>query len=262
MVDRPISYEDFQEGSGSSHMLKSNGSDDNGRRTKLIVLDNSGDSTKAIDRRSDNERSWTWLSRELHDGVTQQLWYLQTELDSLAGRLQGHDLELAAETRKLTKVAREAYQELRITLKLLSAWGSCDVRLAAELQNQLKKFSQTTGLEVELESEKGCSNLQIPGALAREISRLVQEALWNCLKHSQCKKAKVSLQVNASGMFVTVSDLGRGFDFDEIDDDRYGINNMRDRAKSINGKLYVTTGRGKGTKVTLFVPLEEIGANA
>ena len=203
---------------------------------------------------------WTWLSRELHDGITQQVWYLQMELNSLAARLEESNPELAADAQKLTEIAQEAYKELRTTLKMLSAWGGCDVRLAAELHGQVEKFSQTTGLRVELESEQSCSNLLIPGVLAREISRLVQEALWNSLKHSRCEYAKVSLRVTASGMFVTVSDSGCGFDLDEIDDDRYGITNMRDRAKSINGKLYVTSGHGKGTKVTLFVPLEEIGA--
>ena len=233
---------------------------ENERRTNLTVLKTSGSSTKAIDRQGGDGRTWTWLSRQLHDGVTQQLWYLQTELNALAVRLQGHDLELAADARKLTDVAQETYQELRTTLKLLNAWGSCDVGIAAELHERLEKFSQTTGLQIELEGEKSCSDFQIPGALAREISRLVQEALWNCLKHSQCERAKVSLQVTVSGLSVTVSDSGRGFDLDESDDDRYGISNMRDRAKSINGKLYVTSGPGKGTKVTLFVPLEEIGA--
>ncbi len=225
----------------------------------LTVLRGSRQSENFEDLPDKHEQMWSWLSRELHDGVTQQVWYLQMELNSLAARLEDSNPELAADAKRLTEVAQDAYRELRTTLKLLSARGSCDVRLAAELHEQVEKFSQATGLRVELEGEQSCSDLRIPGALAREISRLVQEALWNCLKHGQCQDAKVSLGVTESGLLVTVSDSGCGFDFNEIDDDRYGISNMRDRAKSINGKLYVTSGRGKGTKVTLFVPLEEIG---
>ena len=226
----------------------------------LTVLRGPRQSETSEDLPEKREQLWSWLSRELHDGITQQVWYLQMELNSLAVRLEDSNSDLAADAQKLAVVAQEAYKELRTTLKLLSARGSCDARLAAELREQVEKFSQTTGLRVELEGEGNCSDLHIPGALAREISRLVQEALWNCLKHGQCEDAKVSLRISESGLFVTVSDSGRGFDFNEIDDDRYGISNMRDRAKSINGKLYVTSGPGKGTKVTLFVPLEEIGA--
>lgn len=250
-------------------MLKANGTYDNVKRhqsedeqlTNLTVLHDFAGSSRVADRNGTDDRTWTWLSRELHDGVTQQLWFLHTELNSLVERLQDHEPELAADARKLTEVAGDAYQELRTTLKLLSAWGSCDVRFAAELRGQVEKFSKTTGLKVELSGEQSCSDFQIPGGLAREIIRLVQEALWNCVKHSRCEQAKVSLRVTDGGMFVTISDSGRGFEFEEIDSDRYGISSMRDRAKSINGRLYVTSGRGKGTKVTLFVPLEEIGAN-
>ncbi len=226
----------------------------------LTVLRGPRQSETSEDLADKNGQMWSWLSRELHDGITQQVWYLQMELNSLAARLEDVNPELSADARRLTVVAQEAYEELRTTLKLLDARGSCDVRLATELRGQVEKFSQTTGLQVELEGEQNCSELYIPGALAREISRLVQEALWNCLKHSHCEHAKVSLRVAERGLFVTVSDSGRGFDYNEIDDDRYGISNMRDRAKSINGKLYVTSGPGKGTKVTLFVPLEEIRA--
>ena len=231
-----------------------------GRTPRLTVLRGSRQSEVAEDLPDDNGQMLKWLSRELHDGITQQVWYLQMELNSLAARLEDGNPELAADAQRLKEVAQEAYQELRTTLKLLSARSSCDVRLAAELRGQVEKFSQTTGLRVKLEGEQKCSDLHIPGALAREISRLVQEALWNCFKHSQCEDAKVSLRVTESGLFVTVSDSGCGFDFSEIADDRYGISNMRERAKSINSKLYVTSAHGEGTKVTLFVPLEEIGA--
>lgn len=232
------------------------------RISGLTVLRGSGQS-EAVEGLSDNDgEMWSWLSRELHDGITQQVWYLQMELNSLAERLEDSNPALAADALRLTEIAKEAYQDLRTTLKMLSARSSCDVRIAAELREQVGKFSQTTGLRVELEGERTCSDLHIPGSLAREITRLVQEALWNCLKHSKCEEAKVSLRVTESGLFVTVSDSGCGFDFSEIDDDRYGISNMRERAKSINGKLYVTSAHDEGTKVTLFVPLEEIGARA
>jgi len=230
------------------------------RTSGLTVLRGSGLSEIVEDPPDMSGEMWNWLSRELHDGITQQVWYLQMELNSLAARLEDSNPELAADAQRLTEVAQGAYQELRTTLKMLSARSSCDVRLAADLREQAEKFSQTTGLRIELGGEQACSDLFIPGSLAREISRFVQEALWNCLKHSRCEDAKVSMRLTTGGLFVTVSDSGCGFDFSEIDDDRYGISNMRERAKSINGKLYVTSAHEEGTKVTLFVPLEEIGA--
>lgn len=197
-----------------------------------------------------------WLARELHDGVTQEVWYLQAELSSLAARLPEDQRELRADVERLTKVAQDAYQELRATLNSINSRRAPRVDLTAELVELTLKFSEALGMEVEFRSGDGEQKVEVPGKVGREIRRLVQEALWNSWRHSMSNRACVKTQLTKIGLVVTVSDDGCGFSPDKVDESHYGLRNMRERAEALKGRLYVTSGSGKGTLVSLHVPPE------
>ena len=203
---------------------------------------------------------WAWRARELHDGATQEVWYLQSELASLADRVPENQAELCAEITRLQRIAQDAYQELRATLKWLNSRSIPRVDLTAELVELTLKFSESLGMEVELQPSTEVKKVEVPGKVGREIRRLIQEALWNSWRHSMSTRARVAIQPSNFGLMITVSDDGCGFRLDEVDESHYGLRNMRERAESIQGRLYVSSRSGKGTVVTLHVPQEVLSA--
>ena len=205
---------------------------------------------------------WGSLARELHDGVTQEVWYLQAELSYISDRLSGEQAELRADLDKLTKVAQNAYKDLRSTLDLLHARSAAYSDISSDLKEVAQKFSDAIGMEVTFESTLNESETVVVGEVARHARRLVQEALWNSRQHSKSEHAKISLRKSQNGLAVTVSDDGCGFSPADVDQNHYGLRNMRERAEAIHGKLYVTSGEGKGTLVTLHIPIGDLAAQA
>ena len=202
--------------------------------------------------------AWAECARELHDGVTQEVWYLQAELSALAQRLPEGEEGVRTEIDRLCKIAQEAYQELRETINDLNARGTGFVDLAAELQGLVSKFSETLGMEVDFKLDAGQRSIVAEARVTREVRRLVQEALWNSWRHSMSRRATVSLRRSRIGLIVTVSDDGCGFHAVEAGENHYGLRNMRERAEDIGGKLYVASGAGKGTRVTLHLPTDAL----
>ena len=202
--------------------------------------------------------AWAECARELHDGVTQEVWYLQAELSALAQRLPDSQEGVLAEINRLCKVAQDAYQELRETINHLSARGTGNMDLAAELRELVSKFSETLGMEVDFKLDTGQQAVVTPARVTREVRRLVQEALWNSWRHSMSRRASVSLRRSRIGLIVTISDDGCGFQAGEAGENHYGLRNMRERAEDIGGKLYVASGTGKGTRVTLHLPTDTL----
>ena len=199
------------------------------------------------------ERLWAQYARELHDGVTQKIWYLHVELSSLADRMPSGFPELRGDVERLTKVAQDTYEELRATLKSLHSGSTSDVGLAPELLELTLKFSEALAIQVEFQCSEDAQEVKVPAKVEREIGRLIQEAIWNSWRHSMCNRVKVLLERSGAELMVTVSDDGCGFSPEDVDENHYGLRNMRERALEINGKLNVTSGVGKGTQVTLHV---------
>ena len=199
------------------------------------------------------EGLWARHARELHDGVTQNIWYLQEELSSLADRMPSGLPELRGDVERLEKVAQDTYKELRATLNSLNSRSTSDVGLAPELFELTLKFSEELAIEVEFQCSEDAQEAKVPRKVEREIRRLVQEAIWNSWRHSRCNRVKVLLERSGAELMVTVSDDGCGFNLEDVDENHYGLRNMRQRAQEINGKLNVTSDVGKGTQVTLQV---------
>jgi len=91
---------------------------------------------------------------------------------------------------------------------------------------------------------------------------LIQEALANVRKHSQASNAWVRFEADGEQAVITVEDDGRGFDPSRIWQDRhehFGLQTMRERAESVGGVLQITTQHGRGTRLTVQLPLSRQG---
>jgi len=92
------------------------------------------------------------------------------------------------------------------------------------------------------------------------LFRIAQEALRNVGKHSGASKAGLTLEFGDGKTILTVKDEGKGFKLPEKVDDltvagKLGLAGMQERAQLIGGSLRLESGPGKGTKVTLEVPV-------
>jgi signal transduction histidine kinase len=92
------------------------------------------------------------------------------------------------------------------------------------------------------------------------IYRVFQEALANIGKHARA--ARVSAEVRREGRTVSfvIEDDGRGFDLRsararEDPEKGLGLATMDERARMLGGSLEIESAVGKGTRVTLFIPL-------
>jgi signal transduction histidine kinase len=87
------------------------------------------------------------------------------------------------------------------------------------------------------------------------IYQIAKEALANALRHSQARNIDVSL-TQEDAITVSVADDGVGFDPLVARASHYGLQIMRDRAKTIGGTLFVDSLPGGGCRVTLSLPRE------
>lgn len=198
------------------------------------------------------------LTRELHDCVMQDLWYLQVQLASLADHLPESHQELQPQVEELKQVSQATYGELRKILGLLKSDLPSSSNLVSELETLQRKFSEKLGMQIELSASSRAREALLCKEIAFQTRLVVQEALWNIWRHGQANLTKITVRMLGGGLAIRIADDGCGFDPGTLDDTGFGLANMRERAKLIKGRVYVSSRLGKGTQVVLFIPPESL----
>jgi signal transduction histidine kinase len=90
----------------------------------------------------------------------------------------------------------------------------------------------------------------------RALVAAASEAMVNSAKHSGAERMSLFLEVNEDRLDVYVTDQGRGFDLQNVSDDRKGITeSIRSRIEKVGGEVDIESEPGEGTEVTLRLPL-------
>jgi signal transduction histidine kinase len=91
--------------------------------------------------------------------------------------------------------------------------------------------------------------------LENAIYRIVQEALANACKHSQSKRIQVELAQLEDNVRIKIQDWGVGFKPGEVEEDRFGLAGIRERARMLGGTINVESAPGQGACLTVELPL-------
>jgi signal transduction histidine kinase len=116
-----------------------------------------------------------------------------------------------------------------------------DVVLARAVTDVADRF----GAEVELDLASGA--LASP-ARTESLLRIACEAVTNAARHSGASRVVVSLHRTGDGLRLRVQDAGCGFD-STAPTRGFGLISMRERARSVGGRLSVASTPGRGTTV-------------
>ncbi len=117
----------------------------------------------------------------------------------------------------------------------------------------LREWSARTGVRTRLRS---CgSPLPLLVTARHETLAVLREALANVDRHAAARTVDVELAAEDGYLVLTVRDDGRGFDPEAPVPGHYGLVGMRERAVRAGGRLALDTAPGRGTALTLRVPL-------
>lgn len=203
------------------------------------------------------EQERTSLSRELHDEIGQTIATLNMELSRIASMPESRGAVMAERLQRARDLAERTLRTTRDVALLLRPALLDDFGLRPALQWQTKQFSRRSGVDCEFRDDGAGEDL--PDAVRTCVYRIVQESLHNCEKYARATRVTVSVRQSASEIVVRVDDDGCGFQPGRNDapgtSSGLGILGMRERAAALNGALQIDSGLGKGTRVTLRLPL-------
>jgi signal transduction histidine kinase len=189
------------------------------------------------------------LARELHDGAIQKVYTAGLLVES-ASRLADSKGEIGARLDKSVIVLNDAIADLRRNLSELHAGAQTPTEsLPTLLQGLAENPHYTSMVNIALETDLLKSKSLSP-MRSSHVFAIVNEALANTVRHAQAKNVEICARDLGTQLQIEIQDDGIGIPPEP--QAGYGLRNMRDRARLLNGNLTFTN--NKGTTVALTIP--------
>ena len=202
------------------------------------------------------ERERRKIAADLHDSVGQILAFSDRELGTLQKSAPQKLMKSVEEIRHHIKQAVKQTQTLTFDLSPPSLY---DLGFEAAVEELIEQFSKERKIECHFES---CGQRKpIADHIKILLYRSIRELLTNVAKHSTAKLVRIALSRVNNNIVITVEDDGTGFDISRLErkagnSKGFGLFSIRERLTHIGGQFDIQSGGGKGTKITLLVPLK------
>jgi len=200
------------------------------------------------------------IAMELHDGCGQDLNVLKLQLKALQNRLPPEAASLKSAFDQLQDDTGKIIDALRTIAHGLKPAALESLGLSAATRQCIREFSDATGIETETQLDRldGVTDL-----MARVcLFRIFQEALTNVHKHARATWVLFAASQDDRKLEIRIVDNGVGFDplaqsGQAAESKGMGLSAMALRCRMIGATMAMDSEPGKGTRLTIHLPLPE-----
>jgi two-component system nitrate/nitrite sensor histidine kinase NarX len=221
-----------------------------------LALENARRSQSSLHASLMQERHF--LASEVHDSLAQNLTSVRMRIALMRDAISKLDTVRAfsylSEIDESMSTAQSRVRELITHFRTRMDPNG----LVSALRKTVEELQGITGMEIEFDS----AIAQLPMSADEELQvfHIVREALVNVIKHSQARHARVTIEPTDRGCRIEVEDDGVGLAADcDGAPGHFGLNIMRERARTIGGEIELDSRIGHGTRLRLHFPLVGAG---
>jgi signal transduction histidine kinase len=201
------------------------------------------------------------IAREIHDELGQALTALRLDLAWLEKKYSTAAAPPAAPIREqLTEMAELLDSTIQTVKKISTELRPRildELGLLPALEWLTDEFRHRTGIRSSFSASRDEVGLAQPEATA--IFRIVQESLTNVARHSGATEVRVHLEASDENLMLTIEDNGRGMTAkDRAKIHSFGILGMKERAQLLGGNIDISSAPGRGTIISLVLPLQSV----
>jgi signal transduction histidine kinase len=199
----------------------------------------------------------TRLAQELHDTLEQSLTGIKLQMETSAKlfhknpSVANNHLELAMNLMSQSQI------EVRRSIWDLRCRALEQFDLAGALRLSSRQMIDGTSIDVQVVAKGRVRPLT--EIVEDNLLRIGQEALTNIIKHSEAKRATITLDYGPQTIVLRIEDNGKGFAPEHCmgpHQGHFGLLGISERTKRLRGRVSLTSAPGQGTVVLVEIPLE------
>lgn len=212
---------------------------------------------KIISRKiiENQEKEQSRIAKDIHDGIGQMLTGLKFNLESI----NPNDIEKTnLKVQQLKDQTSDIIKGVRTSTFNLMPSELSDHGLVPALSKLTKELTKLTGKNIVF-FNKTNFNDRLDSLVEINIYRITQEAINNAIKYANSSHILLSISHSDTILSVVIDDNGVGFDSEKKKKGvgGMGLTFMKERIKYVNGRIFLNSEKGQGTRVTLNIPLNK-----
>lgn len=204
------------------------------------------------------EEERTRIAHEIHDEIGVLLTALKMDLSWLTHRLPDNNSALHEKARTMSGLLDTAVSSANNLVHSLRPGFLDCFGIVAAIEIETKEFAKRTGIQCKI--TKSDESIELPSEQSITLFRVFQETLNNIMKHAAARHVQMQIVKKNGGVYLTVSDDGKGFDETSRNKPRsFGLRGIQERIGYLGGTVEITSALGKGTQIAVYLPLDNTG---
>jgi PAS domain S-box-containing protein len=198
------------------------------------------------------------FSQLLHEDLQQTLFSAKMRLDTVDCSRNGDMEEAQSDIRETMLSLEKAIEKTRSLAVELNPPILKNEGLDAALNWLIRHMQERYGLAIDIDISKDLSIVR--GVDQILIVQLTRELLYNVVKHAHTKDVVIRGIRERESISISVEDKGIGFDAESMrnrahNSKEMGLFSIEERLNLFGGRLHVQSQPGKGTRITITIPL-------
>lgn len=200
------------------------------------------------------ERERSRIAMDLHEDIGQRLTLLAIEIERLGKHPANQPADLLDRMHAVRKQTLNILADVKASAHELHSPRLDYLDIATVMKCFCKEFGERKGVEIDFRDE-GQLGL-VPPDVSICLFRILQEALYNGVKHSEARRFEVRWWETLDELHLTIGDSGIGFDVEEArKGSGLGLIRMEQRLKLAKGAFSIESRPQHGTTIHARVPL-------
>jgi signal transduction histidine kinase len=201
--------------------------------TKLAVLDA---------RQKERSRISTDMHDELGAGITAIRLYSELAKSKI-------EKDTMPEIEKISSSANELLNSMNTIIWAMSSSNDTLENMVAYIRSYALEYFDNSGIHCKVDVTEDLPNIEVIGAIRKNVFMVVKEALNNILKHAHATEVNITLIKEGDGLSLYIQDNGVGIDMEKLRRFGNGLKNMRKRMEEMNIDFSIEN--KNGTLITL-----------
>lgn len=199
------------------------------------------------------------IARELHDTTVQNLTSLVHKAELCIKLIDIDAIRAKLELKTMSNTIKTVINDMRSIIYNLKPMTLEDLGLTVTTQRYANRLMDTNNIQVRVHAND--EPKKILPVIMLTLFRIIQEACNNVIKHASASLIDINIVYSEDNIMVTIKDNGIGFDMenskksDSEQSSSFGLSIMKERVSLLSGTLDIQSENGKGTIVTVSVPL-------
>ncbi|MEO6682633.1 MAG: PAS domain S-box protein, partial [Ginsengibacter sp.] len=205
---------------------------------------------KAIIKAQENERFE--IGSELHDNICQLLVSSKMRTSILKEHIPKEKMTIFEESQDYIVTALD---EIRNLSHQLAPSFFSEITMEESIHKLFDSVNFSGKYRIHLDFCPQINEQDMSLDMKLNLYRILQEQFKNILKYANATVVHVDIHQHENLLTMSIADNGVGFDSKTVKSG-IGISNMKRRAELCSGEFFLKTAPGKGTEITIILPID------